>query len=378
MKLNPFVYSRPIEPDNVIDREQECRELLTLAAGGHFARLSAPRKYGKTSVLRRVLRDAERSENMVPVLVDLYGVVSLSDVTVRIERAYASQLKGKVRRRIDSLLQSTGLGLSLSAMGIGAQLQLEPRLDPLPAFHALLDLPLQLDSSAGRRALIVFDEFQELAKVQSIDAILRSHIQFQGEVASYVFSGSEPALMRQLFDERDRPLYGQAAPITLGRLDSKDIAAYVVDRFERTGRDSGEGVGPLLTAARGHPQRAMLLAHRLWDEVPDGGAATLADWQRAFERTLVQLQPEFDAHWQRLTSTEQKTVRAVVTGAGSPYRTAVLERLGLSKGSAQEALKNLVARAEVESGAAGYELVDPLFSIWIERLRAGPPPEDDG
>lgn len=378
MQLNPFVYSRPIEPDNVIDREEECRELLALAAGGHFARLSAPRKYGKTSVLRRVLRDAERSEGMVPVLVDLYGVVSLADVTVRIERAYASQLKGKVRRRIDSLLQSTGLGLSLSAMGIGAQLQLEPRLDPLPAFHALLDLPLSLDASAGRRALIVFDEFQELAKVQSIDAILRSHIQFQGEVASYVFSGSEPALMRQLFDERDRPLYGQAAPISLGRLENRDIAAYVVDRFERTGRDSGEGVGPLLAAARGHPQRAMLLAHRLWEEVADRGSATLADWQRAFDRTLVQLQPELDAHWQRLTSTEQKTVRAVVGGAGSPYRTAVLERLGLSKGSAQEALKNLVARAEVESGESGYELVDPLFSIWIERLRVGPPPETDG
>jgi uncharacterized protein len=378
VKPNPFVYSRPIEPDDVIGREEECRELLSLAAGGHFARLSAPRKYGKTSVLRRVLRDAERTEGMVPVLVDLYGVVSLADVTVRIERAYASQLKGKLRRRIDSLLQSTGLGLSLSAMGIGAQLQLAPRLDPLPAFHALLDLPLQLGARAGQRALIVFDEFQELTKVQSIDAILRSHIQFQGEVASYIFSGSEPALMRQLFDERDRPLYGQAAPISLGRLESRDIAAHVVSRFERAGRDSGEGVGPLLTAARGHPQRAMLLAHRLWEEVPDGGSATLADWQRAFERTLVQLQPELDAHWQRLTSTEQKTVRAVVAGGGSPYRTAVLERLGLSKGSAQEALRNLVSRAEVESGEAGYELVDPLFATWIERLRAGPPPGAEG
>ena len=87
--LNPFVYSRPIAPDDVVDRDDETRKLLALAAGGHYVRLYAPRKYGKTSLLRRVLRDAERDEGMVPVLVDLYGVLSLADVAVRVERAYA-------------------------------------------------------------------------------------------------------------------------------------------------------------------------------------------------------------------------------------------------------------------------------------------------
>jgi hypothetical protein len=371
--LNPFVYSRPIAPEDVIDRDDETRQLLALAAGGHYARLSAPRKYGKTSLLRRVLRDAERGEGMVPILVDLYGVVSLADVTVRVERAYARHLKGRLRARIDELLQSTGLGLSLSAMGIGARLHLEPRASPLPALHALLDLPLRLGDGVDRRALIVFDEFQDVAKVGDIDAIIRSHIQFQGEVASYIFSGSEPGLMRQLFDEHERPLYGQAAPVELGRLPDPDIAAYVVDRFRGTGREAGEAVGPLLAAASGHPQRAMLLAHRVWEEVPLGASATLADWSRALEATLVQLQPELDAHWQRLTPTEQKTVRAVVAGQGSPYRTAVLARLDLGKASAQEALRNLAARAEVESGADGYVLVDPLFALWIERLREGAP-----
>ena len=88
-------------------------------------RLVAPRKYGKTSLLGRVLRDGERSEGLVPVLVDLYGVLSIADVTVRIERAYARQLKGRLRARIEELLQSTGLGLSLGAYGVSAKLQID-------------------------------------------------------------------------------------------------------------------------------------------------------------------------------------------------------------------------------------------------------------
>ena len=367
--LNPFVYSHPVGPEDVVDRDDDVRKLLAAAAGGHFVRLYAPRKYGKTSLLGRVLRDAEREEGMIPIRVDLYGVLSLADVTVRLERAYAGQLKGKLRSRIDEFLQSTGLGLSLGAMGIAARLHLQPKADPLPALHALLDLPLRLARLGGFRALIVLDEFQDVAKVREMDAILRGHIQFHGDVASYVFSGSEPTLMRRLFEQKERPLYGQAVPMRLGRLADEDIARYVADRFRGTDRSVGEALGPLLESAQGHPQRAMLLAHRLWEEVERGGTATHANWRRAFEQTLAELEPELDARWQRLSVVEQKTLRALLAGDGSPYRTSVLARLDLAKASAQEALKTLRARGEVEPrDGGGHVLVDPLLAAWIERL----------
>src|SRR5918994_745257 len=250
---NPFVYSRPIAPDEVIDRDDETRRLLEWAVGGHYVRLYAPRKYGKTSLLGRVLRDGEKQEGLVPILVDLYGVLSIADVTVRVERAYARQLKGKVRARVEEFLQSTGLGLSLGAFGFSARLQLDPRSDPLPALHALLDLPLRLAEGGGRRALVVFDEVPGGPKGEQLDAILRSHIQHQGDVASYVFSGSEPGMMERLFETKDRPLYGSGRPPPLERPRKEDIAEHVTRRLRRAKRGVGGALNPpLLTAAR-HP-----------------------------------------------------------------------------------------------------------------------------
>ena len=368
--VNPFVYSRPVSPEEIIDRDGETRALLRAAVGGHYVRLFAPRKYGKTSLLRRVLRDGEREEGLIGVLVDLYGILSISDVTVRFERAYARQLKGKLRSRVEEFLQSTGLGLSLGAYGVSARLQLDPRVAPLPALHALLDLPLRLAARGGFRALIVLDEFQDVVKVKELDAILRSHIQLQGEVASYVFAGSEPGLMKQLFEEKERPLYGSAVPMRLERLAGQDIAAHVLRRFRETGRAAGEALGPLVETAQGHPQRAMLLAHRLWEEVPEGETATLRHWKVAHEAALAELRPELDAHWRRFGTSEQKALRAVLAGEGSALRTRVLERLDLDKGTARKALGRLVSAAELEPGPGGtYTIVDPLLAEWIGRLR---------
>jgi hypothetical protein len=367
--VNPFIYSHPIAPDDIIDRDGETQRLLESAVGGHFVRLYAPRKYGKTSLLRRALRDAERDEGMIPILIDLYGVLSIADVAIRFERAYARQLKGKLRARVEEFLQGTGLGLSLGALGISAKLQIDPRTDPLPALHALLDLPLRLGEGGGFRALIVLDEFQDITKVKEMDAILRSHIQFQGEVASFVFAGSEPGLMRELFEDKERPLYGAAVPIRLGRLADPDIAAFIIARFRETGRSVGDALNPLVAAAQGHPQRAMLLAYRLWEEVAPDGTATLADWRRAHTAALGELQPEFDANWRRLATTEQKALRAVIAGVGSPFQKRVLERLDLAKSTARASLRSLVANATVERQEDAYVVVDPLFAEWIANVR---------
>jgi uncharacterized protein len=368
---NPFVYSRPIPPEDLIDRDTEAAELLRAAVGGHYLRLYAPRKYGKTSLLRRVLQEAERSEGMIAILVDLFGVLSLADIAVRLERAYAAQLRGGIRARVEEFLQRTGLGLSLTALGIGVKLQLEPRADPLPALHALLDLPMRLEREGGYRALIAFDEFQDLGKVHAADAILRSHIQHQGEVASYVFAGSEQGLMQELFGAKERPLYGQAVPMRLGRLADADIAGYIVDRFQETNRSAGECVGPLVATAAGHPQRAMLLAYRLWDEIPAGGKGALPNWDAALDKTLLELEPEFEARWQRYSPVEHKSLRAVVEGRGARLRTNVLARLDADKTSVSRALRRLETQGEVDTVDGQTALVDPLFSLWIERVASG-------
>jgi hypothetical protein len=116
----------------------------------------------------------------------------------------------------------------------------------------------------------------------------------QGEVASFIFAGSEPGMMKEIFEDKSRPLYNSGVPVRLGRLSGEDIREHISRRFEETGRDVGEALSPLVDAAKGHPQRAIQLAHSLWERVGEGESATLEDWRLAHTAVIDELSPEFD------------------------------------------------------------------------------------
>jgi hypothetical protein len=207
--------------------------------------------------------------------------------------------------------------------------------------------------------------------VQDFDKLLRSHIQHQGEAASYIFCGSEPGMMRELFDVKGRPLYGQAEPLRLGRLPDGEVAAYIAERFARTKRSADRVLDALLATARGHPQRAMLLAHRLWDEVGPGKAADEDDWQNALARTRNQVVAEFDALWRGLEANEQRALRAIALFPEAPYGARALGAVDLKKSGAHYAVRSLLAKGELEEEDGRTVFVDPLFELWLNDVQRG-------
>ena len=282
--VNPFVYSRPVAPADVVGRDAELEQLLGLARGGHYATVSAPRRYGKTSLLDRVARDA-RVEGMNAVRVDFDTVTSAEEAVRRIAAAYHAQLEGKARRAIEDSVRllSPSIRFGPSALSVGLSLAPGTERD---ALSGLLELPARLQARTGRRTLVIFDEFQDLLRVgEGMDGLVRSHIQHHGETATYVFAGSHTSMMRELFANRERPLYGQAHIMRLGPLPDVALGEFIFDRFTATDRDPGEALNALLTLAQGHPQRSMLLAHHLWAATARGGVADAAAWTRALART---------------------------------------------------------------------------------------------
>jgi hypothetical protein len=255
---NPFVHARALTPDESIERDERAR-LLELASAGHNAVVHAPRRFGKTTLLKQVLRGASERD-MPGVFVDLSDVLSVPDVGARLEQAFRA-LPGQVRRIVSRELGSVAVTTPVAGLSFSRR---APVSDPIVAVHALLELPAQIAARRAQRVVVVLDEFQSLVNLGGLDGVFRSHIQHHSAV-SYVFAGSEQSLLRALFEDRARPLYAQAERVRLQRLDSTAAHDFLVRRFSETGKDIGEASAQAVRIADGHPQRLMLIAHLLWD-----------------------------------------------------------------------------------------------------------------
>jgi hypothetical protein len=372
--MNPFVIDSPAPPSELIDRESELDQLVRLAEGAHNARLSAPRRYGKTTLLERLRQEAE-ALGMAAVYVDCFGVLSLAELAARIDDAYSSGLKGPLANWFARIRRSWRLRLRAGFPAAGADVESLPAPEAGVLLNDLLDLPRKIYERSGTRTLVQFDEFQDvLAASDRADAAIRARIQHHRAEAAYLFAGSHPGLMGELFGDRERPFYGQARPVVLGPLPDEPLAEYIDAHFRDTGRDPGQAMDLLLDLARGHPQRAMLLAHHLWEAVPPGQAADSAAWERSVGAVMEELNELYERTWERLSLNERRTYSAIAWtgpwGAGSSLLAAdTLNRFTLKKSTARKISRDLELRGEaiVEDGRP--RLVDPLFEAWIASLR---------
>ncbi|MBA3309407.1 MAG: hypothetical protein H0U28_05005 [Nocardioidaceae bacterium] len=379
-----FPFETPIASDALIDRREELERLHLAAADGAHVRLAGPRRYGKTSLLLAHAHHLGQS-NWRTVHVDFYGVTSLAEVCGRIASAYSRLRDNRVRAHLDAL--GARLGVSLTTSGVGLTLgprHPQPSTDStLTAAAELLDLPVKLFEKDRQPTLVVFDEFQDLLSAGStLDGLLRSHVQYHGDAATYIYAGSQPSLMRRLFTDRERPLYGQAEPLDLAPLPIDDVLIELAERFLALDEDPGEALAPLVAAAAGHPQRTMLLAHLLHRELGvrrsggttlpgDAHAEGLALAEAIFGLALGQTTEAHQGIWDGLSAGKKAVLAALADGL-RPTGSRATERSGLTRAALQSALRELgregqhVSRIVTDAGASGdWHYIDPLFAKWV-------------
>lgn len=237
---------------------------------------------------------------------------------------------------------------------------------------SLLDLPAKIMQKHGKQTLVVFDEFQDVLETKPpLDGFIRSRIEQHGAEASYVFAGSHPAMMRQLFGSRSRPFYGQARAVRLQALPDDALAEYVGDSFAATKRGVGDMLDLLLNTAEGHPQRAMMLAHFLWESTGQGRVSDSDGWLAALEAIYLELKDEFGSTWQGLGDAERRTLAATALGPDQLMRKEVLNGLSLARSTAQYARDRMLANGLLEEREIGIYIVDPLLAMWIRNGRQG-------
>ncbi len=357
MERSPFPHHGPLEPEQVFGRERLAIDLAQRIADRRLTALLGPRRYGKTSLLKRVAADLA-AVGQQPVWIDLYERTSIADVAAAVDRGLAGAV-GPVRKMLDDIAGTFSVNLGV----LGVQLSRSPkqRPDPVLTLRTLLDI---LTTAAQRRSLfVVFDEFCGIANVEGGAAVLRTELQHHFQELGIVFAGSEPSTMQALFSEHTQPFFAQADLVEIEPLTDDAVVHIIEAGFERTGRATGSITSRIAQFADGHPQRAMQLADALWRQVDSGGTANLQAWEAALADVRAHVDSGSERIFSLLPGGQQKTLRAIAA-EGTIYGTAA-SLLDLPAGTARSAADKLVGNGILHRRNAQFALVDPLLADWL-------------
>src|SRR3954469_19276318 len=368
MQGTPFRFEGPVAPELLIDRQAELAQLGRRAGDRVGVRLAAPRRYGKTSLLLAHAAQL-RETGWQTAHVAFSRGTDMTDGARRLAAAYAPLDGGWIRAHLMGLLARLGMSVGTA----GASVTVGPRpASPHPeaaetVVYRLLDLPKALWERDETPTLVVFDEFQDLLVArQDLDGLLRSRIQYHDDAAAYVYAGSEPSMMRDLFDARERPLFGQADPIALGRLPLEEVLDDLAARFGSEELDPGDALAELAAFADGHPQRVMLLSYLLSEQLHAGRPGTPQTAALVLGEALERTQAAHQALWSQLSRSEKVVLAGAADGVAPASRALAAEHR-LAPQTLHEAGDRLVDQVHRVREAPGVRLVDPLLGEWLLR-----------
>jgi len=370
MKLNnPFVISGYKGPEYFCDREEETDRLCSIVRNDGHVTLLAPRRYGKTGLIRHAFERLRERDGYETIYLDVFGTQDLSEFTSALARAVIGRLDTpleKVTGAAKRLLQS--LRPTLSYDDASGKPSLSFDLAPVNAIRTLEDIFAYL-AEHTRPTVIAIDEFQQVAEYREkgVEALLRSQIQFSS--AQFVFAGSKQHLMREMFTSPKKPFYQSTTLLPLGVIDEGvyyDFAARFFSRAKR--RLSPTLFHALYERFDGITWYVQAI---LWDLYARGGHAEDVALVEEMVNQRVQAN-EYDL--QRLESVlapgARRLLRAIAQEGRvkAPQSGAFVSRYHLRAASSVKASLDLLLNKElVYPGVAGYEVYDRLLAEYLRR-----------
>jgi AAA+ ATPase superfamily predicted ATPase len=366
---NPFLISGYHSPEFFCDREKETETMLDALHNGRNVTLIAPRRMGKTGLIRHAFYLLnEQKADVATFYMDIYSTQSLGDFV----RLLANTVLGKLDTIPQKALSHIGQFIrSCRPMFTIDELSGMPRVtidvSPAEEKNTLKEIFDYLASSE-KRCYIAIDEFQQIAeyKETGIEALLRSYIQFMPNV-NFIFAGSKRHVMQEMFTSSKRPFYMSTQLLTIDVIDRDVYADFAISHFASRGVQlSPEMFCVIYDRFDGQTWYVQSVLNRLYGYGKDVDRGMIA-------YAMSQILSEMSYSYADLLKTYSPgNVRLLKAIAKEGCVKEVLAGSFISRNSLRAAssvsasLKKLVDNEIVYQTSSGYIVYDRFMSEWLK------------
>lgn len=365
---NPFLITGYYSPEYFCDRERETRALTEALENGRNVTLIAPRRMGKTGLIKNAFfRMRETRPETVTLYMDIFATQNLGDFVRLLGSTVLGSLDSapqKALARIGKFIKSCRPVFSFNE--ITGQPQVTIDVAPTEEEATLREIFDYL-ASADKRCYIAIDEFQQITDYpeKGVEALLRSYIQFVPN-AGFIFAGSRQHVMQEMFLSAKKPFYQSTQILSLEAIDREEYYAFAGKFFRDEGFTLPSGLfDKVYGDFEGHTWYIQSILNRLYGyrREPDGELADAA---------VKQIVDESEYAYQTLMASypagSVRLLKAIAREGVVPEINSgeFITRYRLkATSSVNSSLKNLVKKEMVYKTPKGYVVYDRFLAIWL-------------
>lgn len=369
---NPFVFGKAAEGNYFTDRVEDAKRLKANLTHGINTILISPRRWGKTSLVKKVLSDID-DHSIKTVFIDVFDCKKEYDFYHSFATAVVKQTSSKLDEWVE--MAKTFLTNISPKFSFGS--------DPLNDFSLsfdwnpkdkteldILQLPEKIAQKKNLHIVVCMDEFQQIAAIPDAEKFqkkLRSVWQHQQNV-SYCMFGSKKHLMEYFFNDPSMPFYKFGDMLFLKKIPTEEWVPFICDKFKESGKLISElQARKICETTENISSYIQHLSWIVWykadEKVKD------EDIDSAIDDILEQNKVFFQREVEQLSELQLNFLKAIANGITSGFSTKeVITKYRLESSANVQALKkSLVKKDLIEIDGQQVNMNDALFKLWIKR-----------
>ena len=371
---SPFQFGTLATKENFIDRNEDRAMLKQLLTSHINVMLISPRRWGKSSLVKRSMEELTSEKNDIKVcFIDAFSISSEAEFY----RTFASKVIECASSKFEKWAEDAKNLLN----GVIPQLVIKDQVTDFMAFDikfkpeekdklTILQLPETLAKKKGIKIIVCIDEFQQLsnlAEYKDMEGKMRSVWQ-QQEQTTYCLYGSKRHMMMDIFNNSNNPFYRFGQVVFLDKITKNNWMPFIIEGFRKTNKHISEDyASKICDIVECHSWYLQQLSFFIWNKTEK--EVTADDFNYGVKQLLNINTPMFQSDSNKLTPAQLELLRAIAAGetkfssaeVNSKYNLGNPNTLAKNKRSLQE--QDIIEKTKDNT----FHFVDPIFKLWIEK-----------
>lgn len=371
----PFLFGKTVSEDAFTNRKADIKRLSGNLRNRINTILISPRRWGKSSLVKKVTDDL-RSRSTRVIMLDLLGIRSEEEFYKILARETIKATSNKLTEWIETgkeFLKHITPKISLGTDPMqDFDISFEWK-DLEKNYAEILNLPEKIAKKKKLNLVICIDEFQNCESFKEprlFQKRLRTEWQHHQNV-TYCLYGSRQHMMTELFEKQSNPFYKFGDVMYLPKISRNDWISFIQGQFKATKKSINEELANLVAAlVQDHSYYVQQLSYLVWVSTPK--TVTKETVLAAAESLLEQNGMLYTRDTENLTNAQFNFMKALAEGVHSGLSSKeVLQKYQLGTSANALKIKRGLIQKELIDDSNGIHFLDPAYELWFKKNMLG-------